>query len=96
MTAEVEWNADKEEWLNRERGLSFVLALEAIILGNVVDDYPHPNPARSNQRILVIRVGDRHVAVPYVTDGKVKFLKTMYVSRDLDARYGGSNGKTHH
>ena len=96
MATEVDWNADKEEWLNWKRGLSFVLALEAMILGNVVDDYPHPNAARPNQRILVIWVGDRLVAVPYVTDGKVKFLKTMYVSGDLDARYGGSNGKTHH
>jgi hypothetical protein len=96
MSVEAKWNADKEEWLIRERGLSFVLALEAMILGNIVDDIPHPNPARSNQRILVILLEGRHVAVPYVTDGKVKFLKTMYVSRDLDARYGGSNGKTHH
>lgn len=94
MALEVEWNADKEEWLNRERGLSFVLALEAMMSGDIVDDFPHP--ARPNQRILVIRVGDRHVAVPYVTDGKVKFLKTMYVSRDLDVRYGDVNGKTHH
>lgn len=96
MAVEVEWNADKEEWLNRERSLSFVLALEAIVADMIVDDYPHPNPARTNQRILVIYVGDRLVAVPYVTDGKVKFLKTMYFSRDLAARYGGSNDKAHH
>lgn len=96
MAIDIEWDPDKERWLNHERGLSFILVLEAIMSDKVVDDFPHPSPARSNQRILIIRIGGRHVAVPYVTDGKTKFLKTMYLSRDLDARYGGSNDKTHH
>jgi hypothetical protein len=96
MKGVVSWNAEKNEWLLKFRGLSFDLVLEAAECGEIVDDIPHHNPARIGQRILVIRVASRHVAVPYITDGRTMFLKTMYYSRDLDKFYGGQDGKVGH
>lgn len=84
----VLWNDEKNEWLRANRGLSFELVTEAIVLGEIVDDIPHHNKSRKHQRVLVIRVQGRHVAVPYVTDGDVRFLKTMFYSRTLDEKYG--------
>jgi hypothetical protein len=88
MSEVIAWNEEKNQWLIRMRGLAFELVTEAIAAGNVLDDFPHPNPLRSHQRIMVIKVMNRHVAIPYVMDGEVRFLKTMYFSRNLDDAYG--------
>jgi uncharacterized DUF497 family protein len=93
---EFKWNPEKNEQLMRERGLSFELVVEAAASGRIKDDVPHPNQMRGHQRVLVVYLNGRHIAVPYVRDGDVKFLKTMYYSRALDARYGGCHGQTHH
>jgi hypothetical protein len=87
------WNDEKNAWLRANCGLFFDLVTEAIAFGELIDDIPHPNPMRSHQRIVIIKVGERHVAVPYVKDGHTRFLKTMYYSRDLDERYGDQDGK---
>jgi hypothetical protein len=50
---EIEWNAEKDAWLRRMRGLSFQMVEEAIALREIVDDIEHPNPDRAHQRILV-------------------------------------------
>jgi hypothetical protein len=88
----VRWNEEKNEWLRLNRRLSFEQVADAIALGEIVDDIPNPSSARGHQRLLIVRIGKRHVAAPYVTDGEVKFLKTMYYSRDLDEKYGGERG----
>jgi hypothetical protein len=88
MEAELFWDETKNELLKAECGLCFEMVAEASIEGKIVDDFQHPSAARSHQRIIVIDVGGYKVAVPYVTDGKTKFLKTMYFNRDLDKKYG--------
>ena len=93
MDGVIRWNDEKNEWLRLNRGLTFDLVADAIALGEVVDDIPNPSPARTHQRLMIIKVGKHHIAVPYVADDEVKFLKTMYYSRDLDEKYGGEDGK---
>ncbi len=88
---EIKWDPEKDEWLKLHRNLSFEMVERAFGAGNVIDDYQHPT--RANQRILVIRAEDYICAVPYVADGKVKFLKTKYRSRKLNSEYGGFDGE---
>ena len=82
------WSDEKNEWLQQERGLRFELVVEAADNGMIVDEFDHPKSARTNQRVLVIRANGYMVSVPYVTDGKTKFLKTMYYDRELQKKYG--------
>lgn len=90
MSDEIRWNVEKDAWLKENRGLSFLMVEEAISEDQIIDDFQHPQ--RENQRILIFQIGGKCVAVPYVTEGKVRFLKTMYFSRDLDKIYGAKNG----
>ena len=92
MNEDIQWNVEKDAWLKTVRGLSFIMAEEAIAVDEIVDDYLHPDPARAHQRIMVFRVGGRCVGVPYVRQNQCWFLKTMYFSRDLDRKYGVKNG----
>jgi hypothetical protein len=92
MDEDIQWNVEKDAWLKEVRGLSFLMAEEAIAEDEVIDDFPNPAPGREHQRIMVFRVGAKCVGVPYVSQGQVRFLKTMYFSRDLDKKYGVKNG----
>jgi hypothetical protein len=92
MAQDIDWNKDKDIWLQRRRGLSFSMVVEAIENGLLLDDIEHPSPERAHQRVLVFKVQGYAVAVPYVTDGKTQFLKTMHFDRDLNAKYGGKDG----
>ena len=82
------WDKEKNDWLARERNLSFELVVEAAVNGVVIAEIDHPDPNRSNQRVIVIEVRGYMVRVPYVTDGKTKFLKTMFFDRSLQKKYG--------
>jgi hypothetical protein len=42
---------------------------------------------RSNQRIFVLEIDDYAYVVPYVTNGDVIFLKTLFPSRKHTAEY---------
>jgi hypothetical protein len=92
MLKDVEWSNEKDKWLKRERGLSFSMVVEAIESGLLLDDIEHPSPERAHQRVLVFKVQGYAVAVPYVTNGKTRFLKTMHFDRELNAKYGGNDG----
>ena len=88
MVPDLLWDEIKNNQLKIERGLSFEMVAEASRNGTIVDDFQHPSASRSHQRIIVIEVSGYMVSVPYVTNGKVKFLKTMYYNRDLNKKYG--------
>lgn len=78
----LEWNEAKNLRLKEERGLSFEDVENAIELGKVLDDLPHPNPLKyPNQRVLIVEINEIACVVPYVMDGDVQFLKTIYPSR---------------
>lgn len=83
------WSEAKNLALQLERGLSFEQVEGAIEDGRVLDDMPRPNALKfPNQRMLIVRIGDQVCAVPYVTDGKTRFLKTIYPSRKAKRVYG--------
>jgi uncharacterized DUF497 family protein len=74
---ELRWNALKSERLKRTRGVSF----EDIVASKLVDIRKHP--AREDQQILVYEYRGYLWAVPYMREGKIIFLKTIYPSRKL-------------
>ena len=78
----LEWSLEKNEVLKKERGLSFEDVEAAIENGDFIGDFPHPNQARyPNQRVLIVEIDDYACIVPYIREGNVRFLKTIYRSR---------------
>ncbi|MBI5873161.1 MAG: toxin [Candidatus Omnitrophica bacterium] len=74
---EIKWNALKSERLKRTRGVSF----EEIVASKLIDVRQHPR--RHDQKIFVYEYKGYLWAVPYVMEGNVIFLKTIYRSRKL-------------
>ena len=72
---EFKWNVLKSERLKKTRGVSF----EEILAGTIIRSIAHP--ARPEQKVFLVLYRDYIWAVPYVDEGKVIFLKTLYPSR---------------
>ncbi len=84
-----EWNEDKNEWLQRERGISFEDVEYAVLSGGLLANTPHPNREKyPHQKMLAVRIGAQVYGVPCVQkDKKTYFLKTAYPSRKLARRF---------
>jgi len=84
----LEWNPEKNKFLKRERGLSFEDVESAVETGEFIDDMPHPNQKRyPNQRMLIVEIDGYTCVVPYVRNGNIRFLKTIYRSRKLKRQF---------
>jgi hypothetical protein len=84
----VQWNAEKDALLRSDvsrGGIGLAECAVAIEEGRILDELP--NPARTGQRIFVLEFGGYAYVVPYVTDGDVIFLKTVFPSRKHTAEY---------
>ena len=83
-----DWDSDKEEWLNENRGLSFHHILYHIENDDLLDVREHPNKEKyPTQSTLIVRMNDYVYIVPFVTDGEILFLKTIIPSRKETRRY---------
>lgn len=82
------WDAEKNETLRRDRGISFERIVVAIEADGLLDVLSHPNPAKyPRQQILVVAV-DRYVhLVPFVEEDAYLFLKTIIPSRKATREY---------
>ena len=81
-TERLEWSPEKNEVLKKERGLCFEDVETAIESGDYIGDYPHPNQERyPNQRVLIVEIDGYACIVPYIREGNVRYLKTIYRSR---------------
>ena len=86
----LSWNPEKNERLRRERGLCFEDVEQALAGDGLIDDVPHPNATDyPNQRLLFVLIDDYPCVVPYVRDGDLLFLKTIYPSRKLKTLLSG-------
>jgi uncharacterized DUF497 family protein len=82
------WNHEKNESLQRERGISFEAAVFHISQGDLLDILEHPNRARyPNQRIFVINIVNYAYLIPFVESESEIFLKTIIPSRKATANY---------
>src|SRR5438093_1592046 len=76
--SEFDWNDEKNELLERVRGISFEEVLVHIQNGGVVDIIRHPNRDRySDQNIIVLNIDGYVWLVPYVKAKGIRFLKTI-------------------
>ena len=88
------WNAEKNEILARERGITFEEIVQRIESGAKVIETDHPNKKKyPNQKILIIDLDGYAYIVPCVVDKKEYFLNTIIPSRKATKKYlGGENG----
>lgn len=82
------WNAEKNEQLRLERGITFEEILFHIERGDILEILAHPNQAKyEGQKIFVVLVDDYVHLVPYVEDEAEVFLKTIIPSRKATKEY---------
>lgn len=78
------WNAEKNEALASERGVSFEGIVVAIESGGLLDIPVHPNQSKyPKQRVLVV-ARQNACLVPFVEEEDCFFLKTVIPSRKAD------------
>jgi len=86
------WNAEKNEHLIRERGVSFEEVVFYIENGGLLDEIAHPNnQVYSHQRIFVVAIGTYVHLVPYIENEEEIFLKTIIPSRKFTKVYFGDD-----
>jgi hypothetical protein len=85
---EIRWNEEKDAVLRQNtsrKNIGFAECAAAIEEGRILDNIFHP--VRQNQRIYILEIDGYAYAVPYVFDGDVLFLKTIFPSRIYTAHY---------
>jgi hypothetical protein len=85
MKTVYRWDVEKNEKLIRDRGLSFEMITKAIEDGKLLDIIDHPS--RLNQQLLVVKIRDFAVLVPFVQTDEYIFFKTAYPSRKYTKKY---------
>jgi hypothetical protein len=84
------WDQSKNEWLQRTRGIAFEEIVMRLSTDELLDIVDHPNLNRyPGQKVFVVQVGDRVVAIPFVEDEETVFLKTIIPSRKMKKLYKG-------
>jgi uncharacterized DUF497 family protein len=86
-----DWDEDKNQWLMRERGISFEFIKECLEQEQVVGNIPN-HPPYEHQRIYLILIAEYVYEVPYVEDDEKIFLKTAYPSHEETKRYNKRSG----
>lgn len=84
------WNAEKNEILAKERGITFEEIVEIIGSRAHVIEVDHPNKKKyPNQKILIVDVSGYAYMVPFVKEGDEYFLKTIIPSRKATKQHLG-------
>ncbi len=85
---QINWNAEKNQFLMAERGISFEDVLFALQSGKLLGDLVHPNKDKyPNQRMFVVEVDEYAWLVPYVETEDELFLKSVIPSRKATKLY---------
>ena len=83
-----DWNTEKNLLLKKERNLSFEQIVSHIDNGDLLDIVAHPNKEKfAHQKILIVHINHYVIAVPFVENENVRFLKTIIPSRKLTKQY---------
>jgi len=85
---QINWNAEKNQLLMSESGVSFEDVMFALQYGRLLDDLVHPNNEKyPNQRMLVVEIDGYAWLVPYVENEEEIFLKSVIPSRKATKHY---------
>lgn len=89
-----DWNDEKNEQLERERGVRFEDVLYHLTHDGLLDVIEHSNQTRyPGQRVLIVDIEGYAHLVPFVEEDDVVFMKTIIPSRKLTRRYLGGKKK---
>lgn len=80
------WNAEKNEFLKKTRGISFEEIVYLIQSGKLLGI--EENPGYPNQKLYIVNVENYAVVVPFVETESEIFLKTAFPSRKYTKQYG--------
>ena len=84
------YNKDKNQKLQQERGISFDNIIQAIEQGNLLDVIKHYNPDKyPNQKIFIVKMDDYAYLVLFMENDLEIFLKTIIPSRKMTKKYLG-------
>lgn len=77
-----DWNPDKNDWLKKNRNISFEQIIFHLGQGDIWRIADHPNQEKyPNQRIYFVIVEKYVYLVPYIIKKDFIFLKTIIPSR---------------
>jgi len=77
-----EWDPTKNEWLKKERAISFERVVFHLSQGNVWKIAAHPDQAHyPGQKIYFVIIKNYIYLVPYIIEKDCIFLKTIIPSR---------------
>ena len=90
-----DWNAEKNQQLSLERGISFEDVVFYLQNGYILDDIDHPNQEKyPGQRVYIVNVDNYAYLIPYIEDDEKVFLKTIIPNRKATKMYlGGEDEK---
>jgi hypothetical protein len=84
------WNQEENDFLKKERGISFEEIVFHIEKGDVADLLEHPNQTRyPGQRVFIVIVDQYAYLIPFEESEEEVFLKTIIPSRKTTKRYLG-------
>ena len=96
--ARYQWDAAKNEWLLRHRGISFDQIVWHIAEGRVLDVLISNKEQYEGQKQFVVDVNGYAYLVPFIEEGEAIVLKTIIPSRTLTRQYlrkgGAGDGAT--
>jgi hypothetical protein len=88
QNVKYEWNPDKNEWLKRERDISFEIIVFHLSQGDVWKISEHPDQENYPGQYLYFVVVDDYVfIVPFIVEEEYIFLKTIIPSRKATKEY---------
>ena len=83
-----EWNPKKNEWLKKERNISFEQIIFHLSQGNVWKIADHPDQTNyPGQKLYFIIVEEYIYIVPHIIKKEYTFLKTIIPSRKATKMY---------
>ncbi len=84
----INWNPEKNEWLQKERGISFEIVAFQIEAENFLEVLDHPNQDKyPGQKMFVIEFEEYAYLVPFVENEDEVFLKTIIPSRKATKKH---------
>jgi uncharacterized DUF497 family protein len=82
------WDNEKNEWLKKNRRVSFEQVVIFMEREEVLETIEHPSQDKyPNQKIAIVKIGDYAYLVPYMQENDEIFLKTIIPSRKATNKY---------
>ena len=91
---QFQWSNEKNEKLKRERDICFEDIVTAIYEGKLLDIIEHSNKDKyPDQKVYIVEFNGYACMVPFVKNGDIIFLKTIYPDRKMTKKYLKDNEK---